>query len=125
MNAWDHLPNAKHIDRVIASVRANPSKWKLAKEKSDPERVDSFWNAARYEMWAVLENKCRVAAVDSLIGMLWASGAWCGILSLIAYDDCAHMLDSDIGELKILAAFGDSRALFLLPACIALHGEDT
>ena len=33
MNAWGHLPNAKHIDRVLASFRANPEVWYSAYEK--------------------------------------------------------------------------------------------
>ena len=43
------------------------------------------------------------------------------LLALIAYDDCAYMLDSDPGELAILAAFGDPRAVLILPACEILH----
>ena len=39
------------------------------------------------------------------------------LLALIAYDDCAYMLDSDPGELAILAKFGDRRAVLLLGAC--------
>jgi hypothetical protein len=42
---------------------------------------------------------------------------WDAILALIVYDDCAYILDSDPGELEILAKFGDERAILLLPAC--------
>jgi hypothetical protein len=34
MSAWDHLPNAVHIDRVLTSFRANPEIWDAAYEKS-------------------------------------------------------------------------------------------
>jgi hypothetical protein len=27
MSEWSHLPNAVHIDRVLASVKANPKIW--------------------------------------------------------------------------------------------------
>jgi hypothetical protein len=33
MNAWDHLPNAKLIDQVLTSFRANPEIWWAAYEK--------------------------------------------------------------------------------------------
>ena len=84
--AWAHLPNAKYIDLVLASIKAHPEKWVAA------------WDAAR--------DAVRDAVRDA-------------IAALIAYDDCAYMLESEVGELKILAALGDPRAILLLPACIA------
>ncbi len=48
---------------------------------------------------------------------------WFAVTALIAYDDCGYMLDSDPGELAMLAKLGDHRAILLLPACIALSKE--
>ena len=113
--AWAHLPNAVHIDRVIASAKANPEQW--------ADSWDTTWSAVRSSAWD--------AARDLLIkqGRYWVllevpavrDATRCALLALFAYDDCAYMLDSDPGELAILAAFGDPRALLLLPACKAFH----
>ena len=43
------------------------------------------------------------------------------ILTLIAYDDCAHLLYSDPKEVKLLAKLGVPAAILLLPACIAFN----
>ena len=42
-------------------------------------------------------------------------------MCITAYDDCGYMLDSDVDELKVLAALGDQKAILLLPACIVFH----
>ena len=86
--AWSHLPNAAHIDAILASLKTHPEQWNAARGVAR----DTEWNAARS-----------------------------AILCLIAYDDCAYMIESEIGELKILVAFGDEKAVLLLPACIAFH----
>ena len=83
---WSHLPNAAHIDAVLASLKANPDEWNAA------------WNAAR----------------DAAGG-----AAWRAILALIAYDDCAHMLDSDPDDLRILSKLGVDAATLMIPAAIA------
>ena len=49
--------------------------------------------------------------------MLLKICAFCfAIIALIAYDDCAYMLESDLGELRMLAKLGDLRAILLLSA---------
>ena len=115
---WGHIPNAAHIDRVIASAKANPNQWgDLQWEARDwvaacnmvkKQGRDAIWDAA----WLVARDTPQYAAREAL-------------LALIAYDDCAYMLDSDPGELAILAAFGDPRATMLLPACKVFHSLKT
>ena len=117
---WAHLPNAVHIDRVIASALANSAQWVSAWAAARDATRAEAWNAARdavlaqgrYTEWAAAWAEARWAARDAL-------------LALIAYDDCAYMLESDPGELAILAAFGDHRAILLLPACKAFHSLKT
>lgn len=114
-SAWDHLPNAKHIDRVIASLKEH----------------DVAWGAAMYaarDAWSVAWDAARNAAQDAARDVAWDSArnaaqdaAGGAILALIAWDDCGYMIESGVGELRILAAFGDQRALLLLPACIVYH----
>ena len=116
--AWAHLPNAAHIDRVIASVKANPEQW-LARHGVRLDHL-AAWNAAR----GMVLVQARDAAWDAAWDASWGGAreaARDALLALVAYDDCAYMLDSDPGELAVLAKFGDPRAVLLLPACNAFH----
>ena len=123
--AWAHLPNAAHIDRVIASVKANPEQW-LARAVVLPDWLPA-WSAARGMVLVQVRNAAWDAARDASWAVVQAAreAAWAvardAIVALIAYDDCAYMLESDPGELAILAAFGDPRAVLLLPACKVFH----
>ena len=47
---WSHLPNAAHVDAVIASLKANPEEWDAAQETA--------WNAA----YSAARNAARVQA---------------------------------------------------------------
>jgi hypothetical protein len=121
---WSHLPNAIHIDRILASLKTHPEQWSA--------EWSATWNAARGAAWDAARDTARdatrdtewSAARDAAWSAAWSaarSAARDAILCLIAYDDCAYMIESEIGELKIIAAFGDEKAVLLLPACIALH----
>ena len=134
--AWAHLPNAKHIDWVIASLKVHPEKWPAANNAAYNAAKNAAWHAARIAAWAAAWKAASdaaydaawTAAIDAARSAARDAGwdaAWYAasdaILALIAYDDCAYMIESEIGELKIIAAFGDQRAILLLPACIVLY----
>ena len=121
---WAHLPNAVHIDRVIDSAKANPGQWKklwvsgrsAAWNTALGMVLDQVREAVRFEAWEATQ----VAALETARDATWTAPQY-AILALIAFDDCAYMLDSDPSELAILAAFGDHRAILLLPACKVVH----
>ena len=124
MTAWAYLPNAVHIDRVIASAKAHPGHWAAAqiaaRGAARGAARDLLIKQGRYSVW--LESQEAVWSAGCGVG--WDVGwgvAMDALLALIAFDDCAYMLDSDPGELAILAKFGDHRAILLLRACKALH----
>ena len=117
---WAHLPNAPHIDRVIASVKAHPDQWVGGRGVA----WNTEWDAGRSAEYNAAWLVAREAALEAALEAAWWAAryfAQYAILALVAYDDCAYMLDSDPGELAILAAFGDPRAVLLLPACKALQ----
>ena len=117
---WAHLPNAPHIDRVIASVKAHPDQWVEGRGVA----WNTEWDAGRSAEYNAAWLVAREAALEAALEAAWWAAryfAQYAILALVAYDDCAYMLDSDPGELAILAAFGDPRAVLLLPACKALQ----
>ena len=98
--AWAHLPNAKHIDRVLSDVRAHPQRWGAARDAAR----DAAWDAARG------------AALDAARGACAA---------LIAWDDAGDLLDLPVDTVRLLAGCGHHSAVLMLPACIALNGEKT
>ena len=98
MSAWSHLPNARHIDRVLASLKANPEAWDATRSATR----SAAWTAARSAAWT--------AARDA-------------VAALIAWDDCAHLLDSEPEEVRLLAALGVNAAILLYPASLVFSKE--
>ena len=122
---WAHLPNAEHIDRIIESIKTHPKIW----AKSWVTGLDKAWDAAAEAAWdtamEVAWNAARYAAVEVARYAAWLEArearevAWDATLALVAYDECAYLLDCEPDELRLLSKLGDHRATLLLPACIA------
>ena len=123
---WSHLPNAAHIDAVLASVKANPDEWSAAWGAA----LDAAWGAALDAAWAAAWGAARYAARYAARDATWDAArdaareaalgaALDAILALVAYDDCAHMLDSELDDLRILSKLGSNAATLMIPASIA------
>ena len=118
--AWAHLPNAALIDRILADLRARPQAWTAA--------CDAAYDAARDAAWGAAWDAARGAAYDAARDDAWyaartaardaARGA---TLTLIAWDDCAYVLDMPADAVRLLAANGHHPAVLLLPAAVALN----
>ena len=113
--AWAHLPNAKHIDRILASLAAHPEKWEAAWTETQTATYIEAWDAA----YIAGRGPERIAARNAV----WtktrtvARGAGGGaITALIAWDDCAYMLELPEDALKLLRAVGNEQALLLSAA---------
>jgi hypothetical protein len=130
MTAWAHLPNAKHIDRILASLKANPEKWNSGWNSTREAAWDAVWGAAWDAVWGAAWD----AVWGAVCGAAWnaARGATFhaardaargAIAALIAWDDCAYLLESDVDALRIYAALGVPAAILLLPAVIAMEKE--
>ena len=130
MNAWDHLPNAVHIDRVIASVKSNPDAW--------DQLYTQAWEEAMNQAWEVMDpaphwrpprlptqlavahacfNACtaRNCSVDHARGVL---------LALIAYDDSAKYLNMPIDQLQMLYALTEHPACLLLQPVVLVFAKE-
>ena len=120
MNPWDDLPNAKYIDRIISSVKTNTQYWTKTGDRPYIECWDSVVSVATsvdrmkfvFDTWEIMWNIMGERFSD--VSYEFSRGV---VLALITYDDCAYMIDSEPGELAILARLGDARAILLLPAC--------
>jgi len=140
---WSHLPNAKHIDRIIADLGKNTGAWTAA---WDAEWY-AAWNAAsadaRTAARVAARNAAGTAASDAArtaarVAARNAAGtaasdaaenaamtAGCGaLLALIAYDDCAYLLDEKPEYVQMLGLHGNQAARLLYPACVALQQKE-
>jgi hypothetical protein len=125
--AWSHLPNAAHIDRMLAHLKAHPDRWVAARDAARgaarDAAYDAAWGAARGAAWVAARGAARDAAGDAA----WDAArvaAWdatrAAIAALIAWDDCAGILDMPADAVKFLAANGHHPAVLLLPAVLAM-----
>ena len=137
MNAWSELPNADHIDWVLASLKsnidiwnqANDQAWSQSFEQAYDQALDHAWDQAWVQAWKQARNQVRVQARDQARGQAWnqayeqtyaryqtydqVGGV---LLALVAYDDCDQYLRMSYSELKTWALVSEnSQAILLLP----------
>ena len=129
-NAWDHLPNAKHIDRIMQSLKDDPAAWDAAWDAAGAAAGVAAWvavwdavgvaamAAARDAAWAAAMAAARAAA-GVAAGDAAEVAAEVAARALIAWDDCAYLLDTDPDKVRVLALLGQPAAILLLPAVIA------
>ena len=127
MTAWAHLPNARHIDAVLAHAKAHPERWTASDAARDAAR-DAAWVAARAATWVA----ARDSAWDAALGAAWDAArdaAWVAArgaardacLALIAWDDAGQLMDMPVDAVRTLAAAGHHPAVLLLPARLAME----
>lgn len=119
-----HLPNAKQIDRLLNDLRTNLDRWNVAEHNC----IDSVFAAELRGAWSIAWDIAR----DNR-SIIWDilcdprdnrnTALNYAVLALIAYDDCAYLLDRELDYVEVLARLGDARAILLYPACYALHIE--
>ena len=137
MNAWDHLPNARHIDWVIQSVRRHSDHWNEARYAARDRRRRLAYDAAWSAGHVAGRNRIQSSAYEAVCWrdewsseetlrnrMKSSAGAWAAAggatLALISYDDCAHLLDTPGEQLLTWAMLSEQpAAVLLLPAVIA------
>jgi hypothetical protein len=140
--AWAHLPNATHIDRVLAHAKQHPDRWgaawdaaqdaaraaaldaalDAARDAARDAAMDAARDAAMDAAWDAAWDAARYAAQDAALGAaLDAARGAC--YALVAWDDCAPVLDMPADAVRLLAAVGHHPAVLLLPAVLAFEGE--
>ena len=118
--AWAHLPNAARIDQILAHLKQHPDRWDADWDAAWDAARDAAWvaawDAARGAAWDAAWDAARDAARGSARG-----AAWGAIAALVAWDDCAHILDMPADAVRLLAAVGHHPAVLLLPALEILN----
>jgi len=129
---WSHLPNAKHIHRIVDGVRSNPDQWAMADRKVFETAYDAGWNASRdVAKYAARDTDCdrdRKVAWNAARHAIAGSGAAAAtdaggyaILALIVWDEAADYLNLSVDQVKMLAALGSHKAMLLLPAVLVFE----
>ena len=113
MNAWSPLPNARLIDWVIASVKANPEKWSGAEDAVLNATRDAGWTTAWIAARRSINNAARRSALDASWSTSQAS-AYDVILALVAYDDCDQYLSMSYEQLLTYAVLSERPQAVLL-----------
>ena len=128
MKEWSNLPNAKHIDWVIQSIKDNPDGWVVAWDLAWDATKDEAYYAARVALTDAVTDKARDPALDAAkVALTYAvtdaayASAWLAasdaILALIAYDDIEHYFLSSHEELRLIYGLTQHPgAILLLPA---------
>ena len=112
--AWAHLPNAKHIDAVLADVQKRPeawtTAWTAARDAAWEAAWGVVWHAARAPAWTVARDAARYTARDV-------------ITALIAWDSAADLLECTPDVLRAMIDLAEPpvchQAALLLPYAIA------
>ena len=120
--AWSHLPNAKHIDRIIADLNANTDNWVQAWTRAMTAAWDAAWTRARTATRDAARDAVYSAARDAARHAAWHAASY-AILALIAWPEASDYLDLSTESLQVLAALGDHKAVLILPAAIAFESE--
>jgi len=123
MSEWSNLPNAAHIDRVLAHVRSHPDKWDAVWDEAWGAARDAAWGAAGDAVWDAAWGAVRDAAVDAARGARGAT--WGACVALMAWDEAGELMDKPKSLLRFLAQEGVHAAVLLLPAVIAMEGSTT
>lgn len=130
--AWAHLPNAAHIDRIIASAKDHPEAWAEAWAAVRDHELTAAWYAARRAAREAARDRargpaeyaagCAVGAAAWLKRDAAGDAAWDAVLALIAWDHSANFLDMTADELKMWRVLSeDPSAILLLPAVMAFE----
>ena len=112
MPAWDNIPNAKHIDAVLAHANQHPDRWHVAR--------DAAYNAAYYAARDAAWDAAYYAARDAARGAARhaARGA---CVALVAWDDAGLMLGLPADAVRLFAGVGNHAAILMLPAVLAMN----
>jgi hypothetical protein len=121
MSEWSDLPNAVHIDRVLASLKKHPEIWGAARDAAWDAAYGAARDAVRGAAWNAARNAAWNAARNAGRSVPWHSARG-AILALIAYDDCDQYLNMTSEELKVWAILSEHpAAVLLLSAVVAFE----
>jgi hypothetical protein len=136
--AWAATPAGQAFVHILSDIEARPRVWKkaaaLGGQRNDAGTAASG-SAAWTEAWTQSLNTVHdnhslrldtvgtvFAAAAQVRGSTWGVARDAGI-ALLAWSNAPDILAADPTAVRMWAALGQSAAVLLLPACIALHTD--
>ena len=124
--AWAHLPNARHIDAVLADARKRPGAWTAAWRAARTAARTAAWAAARDAAWDAAWGAARDAARDAAQRAAW-DATWGAIAALVTWDSSADLLDCTPDVLRAMIDLAEPpvchQAALLLPYAIVRSSD--
>ena len=123
MSAWSHLPNAVHIDRILASIKSHPELWDQSMDQVSEQARDQAWHQAWYQAWVQAWDQAWDQVRKQARDQAWdqARGT---ILALVAYDDSAKYLNLPIDQLQMLYQLNEHPACLLLQPAVLVFAKE-
>jgi hypothetical protein len=129
-SVWCHLPNAKHIDRILTRARSNPDKWAIADVRVWDVADDADWDIdaarhaardtdcdlSRHAAWNAARDAVRAECEGASSAGAARDACGYAILALIVWDESADYLKLSVDQVTMFAALGDHKAILMLPA---------
>jgi len=119
---WAHLPNAQHIDAVLADARKRPGAWDAAQRAAWGAARDAARDAARGAAWGAAWRAARTAAWDAA-----RTAGWDAIAALVTWDSSADLLDCTPDVLRTMIDLAEPpvchQAVLLLPYAIVRSSD--
>lgn len=134
---WINLPNSDYIKLVVDDICQRPEIWKESYYQCRHHYINNdFWETNWWSAW----NKCidilKETTKDRNWSFIWGpvrrtewDAARSALVSLVVWPDSVDLLSSqNLKNVDILAALGNTPAILLCPAAIALstrNGQPT
>jgi hypothetical protein len=127
--AWAHLPNAQHVDWVLADLKARPALWDRAqKEATDQIGKGQYLSArdeARKTVWPTHRDAAwGIVSAGSKLPYVWEDSwpaAYTVCLALLAYDECGPLLNCSLEHLQRLYRLNPHPSYLLLQAPVIVR----
>ena len=131
---WAHLPNAQHIDAVLADARKRPGAWDAARSAAWGAAWDAAWDAAqraaRDAAWDAAQRAARDAAwgaaQDAAQRAAW-DAARDAIAALVTWNSSADLLECTPDVLRAMIDLAEPpvchQAALLLPSAIVRSND--
>jgi len=113
MSEWSKLPNAKHIDWVLQTLKDNADTWITAWDSAKSAKWDAVWNTASY----AAGDPAKDAALNAAMDAVWNTASYAArdaILAFIAYDNCEKYLNMSYDQLLMWSELDPHPAVLLL-----------
>lgn len=125
--AWSLLPNAKHIDRIVACLRDHPGVFHRQIRRGGGGTLSECSTAftaafiAMRDAQQPIRNKAWLDAQRTLFTRKPAEYiAWDAIAALIAWDHAGDLLKLPAEQVHVLGLLGNNTALLLYPTILAM-----